>query len=1522
MASKLKSTRCGMLSGDGSAILSADLQSLLFSVHEKLVHIDANGHKVALQDISLADGNAYPFAITLFAFVPRMGMRTSCQAKAEATKFLKWMLEAPNSANLAAQDEIAVLPAEMRVSLQVIQALEADLTCDDTAVKVNSQNQLSIQVQGEEIRSAENRIFSILIDAFQVDNRLFRIETIAVNDSTSLTALMNNMGIVSEADTTTTSELDNTNKDTHTNRNGNSSASIEAAAASIDIVAASTNEADLSFIQADLFSNTDQTASFYDTTIRSPNGLFFAYPWLIYNVVPLFHLPTSLQQIRQGNTTSARTVARGNSTSMSSTTTSIRLDLDTLARIFLGDIRAWNDPSVLQFNPNLAAALKQWQQAQTTVTAPNIVIFLCCSDPAAPLPVSSSFFAALNSTKVFSSRLRVQYPINTTVMALQDYLSTKGVPVHVAKNEVQMTADVQSLPFSIGYHLMEKEALIIDQEVTLTRTLNNGTTVDLQPGTSSSIQCVQSLETRAIRAMNWRPKANAYTGANSISSDDNTIELPDLSSISYVQYVHELSRISGQSSGDLLNSMDGPSLATRSYLSSLSLDALSAAQAVCSPFQWSQSLVLPRQYFGIGCIQGEYTLRLAEYLLTSSRISQVGHARSIVRLSENPQWNDTLKSILHETQCDGYPILRTRPTYWSLSVGLKTIGIGVAVAGWIVCLLSLAIIIKYRKHPLLMATSMPFQLCQVVGLLLLFAVPLLLVQSHTKANCSFMFATLNIGLVLRLAPLFLKLTRIYLIFGRNKLSLVRLSNGRLGLCLLLLMVIEFIQQISFLSVAPLHSAYMSESARTEHGIVEHYYSYCAIDINQGDSQAARGLLGWIAASKVALLAWGVFVAMKTRTVASKFNESHDVAWMTWLVLFGGLLGAGVILITHAKGDFYHGVLLVLSVFVPCVSWALSCLTKFVKIFEDVQLQKQLQHQHAGALDPQNGKAAAVFGGASKGAETMQFQALMDVHTSMTFDFPSLDQMDEPEVIDRYIRALEKQIYQARKRWIAQGHASRYSKPLTIRSLHSRVGVADDGISIKDKANAEREKEKPADGGTKRMSHKPPFPQRATSMSTLWQQKYALIDNSSGFSLQMSNEHHHSGYESNVSTNLDGKTVNNSVNSAQNTRPHLLRYASTTQAAPFKPTGKNNTNKLNTEEKSQSNTTKPVMNRAVSASWATSATATGGVIAATTVTLTATTATTTTNQPTSQPASKKNSPAHRNETVSQDCPDTDISFYSAPLRLSSRRTSATSTSSSESAQPPATHGNLILSNSSTEAGSAVGSQSLGTVTVTQSSFVPHQKLAPLTAYSKSGLSKANESHNHNHNHSHLHVNTNNMRGTHKKMTSTGQPGESLSPPSGVLRPRINSFPVNSNSNHNSPQLISKHDDSHGHPVSASLDSPAIRPDIPESDRDRDSMQTSQDTMSKVVLPPCVPAAAAATHAPIINFRSVSMADSTVRPTATAVSSIFNDPSNSIDLSSTTPPNRDSPTNDSTSLLPMRENSEALTAQTQSHTNTTG
>ncbi len=130
------------------------------------------------------------------------------------------------------------------------------------------------------------------------------------------------------------------------------------------------------------------------------------------------------------------------------------------------------------------------------------------------------------------------------------------------------------------------------------------------------------------------------------------------------------------------------------------------------------------------------------------------------------------------------------------------------------------------------------------------------------------------------------------------------------------------------------------------------------------------------------------------------------------------------------------------------------------------------------------------------------------------------------------------------------------------------------------------------------------------------------------------------------------------------------------------------------------------------------------------------------------------------------------------------------------------------------------------------------------------------------------------------------------------------------------MISKPDDPRGHHVSASLDSPTIRPDIHESDRD--SMQTSQDTMSKVVLPPCVPAAAAATHAPIINFRSVSMADSTVRPTATsasttAVSSIVNDPSklsNPIDMSSTTPPNRNSLANETTSLLPMRENSEAF------------
>lgn len=561
------------------------------------------------------------------------------------------------------------------------------------------------------------------------------------------------------------------------------------------------HDASLILIQSEM---TSVVTSFDLVTNAAPlTGNFSLYPFLIYSFAPTYNFPQQVLKFHATSVVDISIIERAG-VNIPSLPIPLRLDLDAIVNIMIGVYQRWDHPMIVRLNPEIPSAF-----ARANVTDPTITVVLCCTDTTQDMPLTNNFFNVLNQSATFQTAFPAfTFPFNLTrITARYDALQMK---YSMSKSEEHLVGQAAAHSFSFSYALSETNTFDATRQVLFTTGLENGTRVDIASNNVNTISCLLGFPTETI----------------STTSEG----VPIMSTFLYNKY-----RFSDLGHAHL-----------------------------CSPFQIVQSMLLYREYKGRECSQGEYSLKLARYLLTSDNLLDSLHHRGVVRISEHPQLLKYLNIELTETLCDGYPMLITRPLYWSLSQVIATLGTIASVVGWAVCAFSTYLIFKFRKHPIILASSLPFQLCQVLGLILLFALPLLLSLPVSDDSCQSIFWLLNLGLIVRMVPLFLKLLRVFLIFGRQQLSLVRITNGQLSIAFFAVLAVEIVQLAVFHLYSPLRRVYQSSYETTSRGLVETKYAYCGLE---SPSTGAFVLLAWILMLKVLLLAFGGFLATKTRNVA-------------------------------------------------------------------------------------------------------------------------------------------------------------------------------------------------------------------------------------------------------------------------------------------------------------------------------------------------------------------------------------------------------------------------------------------------------------------------------------------------------------------------------------------------------------------------------------------------------------------------------------------------------------------------------
>ena len=191
------------------------------------------------------------------------------------------------------------------------------------------------------------------------------------------------------------------------------------------------------------------------------------------------------------------------------------------------------------------------------------------------------------------------------------------------------------------------------------------------------------------------------------------------------------------------------------------------------------------------CERGLSALSFLQWLLTSDDIASLVSATNTVRLSTvtadmTPRYVAALDGVL----CDGKTMLITLPVIWSLSGGIYYVGVVIAALLSAGCVMAIIATVLMRSHPVIRSSSPAFLCTSLAGVVCLLLSAVMLVLPPTGAACNSAMWWLDIGFTLTFAPLFAKTWRIYRIFGRKKLSVVKISNRKLGAGVAALLAVE------------------------------------------------------------------------------------------------------------------------------------------------------------------------------------------------------------------------------------------------------------------------------------------------------------------------------------------------------------------------------------------------------------------------------------------------------------------------------------------------------------------------------------------------------------------------------------------------------------------------------------------------------------------------------------------------------------------------------------------------------------
>jgi len=385
---------------------------------------------------------------------------------------------------------------------------------------------------------------------------------------------------------------------------------------------------------------------------------------------------------------------------------------------------------------------------------------------------------------------------------------------------------------------------------------------------------------------------------------------------------------------------------------------------------------VPKDYPVAQKAEGYAALSMLAWSINSTTIRPWSDKAMFVQVGSISSLSAPLIAALNSITCDGETLLVTLPIVWQVSKPIRTAAVVIGVLGLIGTIATFAFIVQLRHHPVIRSTAPAFQSVCLLGIVfLLAAMQLLVVPSPTDSVCSAVNWLTQLGFTLLFGPPFMKALRIYRIFGRRKLKVVKISNVKLMAWYGVILLAEMIYLAVWQGIAPMSSLITTQLESDQR---EHSYQQCSFSA----LPSGQHFFAAVIVVKGVWLASGILLAFHTRSVTDTFNESKAVALKICnLVLAVGLV-APLIILVGAVGD----TLLILLMF------AMTWISYVCLLILSIPKALALHAAHSNAAN------------ASK-SETLS--------STMGFSFLTLAHLSSVGTLTQYVTALEKHLTEAR-----------------------------------------------------------------------------------------------------------------------------------------------------------------------------------------------------------------------------------------------------------------------------------------------------------------------------------------------------------------------------------------------------------------------------------------------------------------------------------------------------------------------------
>ena len=329
----------------------------------------------------------------------------------------------------------------------------------------------------------------------------------------------------------------------------------------------------------------------------------------------------------------------------------------------------------------------------------------------------------------------------------------------------------------------------------------------------------------------------------------------------------------------------------------LTLDVFGAqSNPDCWPLTQVVYMQVPRDYPADSYAMGVATVDLLQWVYTTDALDVWCEQNMFVRIASLPALQSALLSALDTITSGGMTVL-TLPYVWQLTSAIFVVACCMQVLGCIMGITSIALIVRHRGNIILRSASPPFMVLSLVGLLLLFGAIPALVLPPTSSTCTAFSWLIQLGFTVTFAPLFAKAYRIYRIFGRRRLQVVKIGNRRLLATVAVGMLVDVVYLSIWHSVAPptvITKVQLTTTASD--AVLESDYAQCTWE------GTSANFMGVECALKVVALCLGVMLAFGTRQVTDRFNDSKRLSLSIYNLVSALVVILPILVLIEAVGD--------------------------------------------------------------------------------------------------------------------------------------------------------------------------------------------------------------------------------------------------------------------------------------------------------------------------------------------------------------------------------------------------------------------------------------------------------------------------------------------------------------------------------------------------------------------------------------------------------------------------------------------